>query len=166
MTLGGMPKPASARISLRRTGVRFREAAGHVANGMVGSKAGGPLRAEISASASDEAISPKPPCIQILGKVDSATGWTFEICDMLISYIHSTDARGIQLAERHSTQNGRHDSARLPIHCASIGSFGLMLAALAVMMTGQMANSPVSGKTLAIAAPVIETAAIPAPSPE
>lgn len=41
-----------------------------------------------------------------------------------------------------------------------------MLAALAVMMTGQMANSSVSGKTLAIAAPVIETAAIPAPPPE
>jgi len=33
-----------------------------------------------------------------------------------------------------------------------------MLAVLAVMMTGQMANSPVTGKALAIGAPIIGSA--------
>ncbi|WP_342166848.1 hypothetical protein [Methylobacterium sp. SD21] len=63
------------------------------------------------------------------------------------------------MAERHSTQNGHHDSGRLPVYFASIGSVGLMLAVLAVMMTGQMANSPVTGKALAIGAPIIGGAA-------
>lgn len=34
-----------------------------------------------------------------------------------------------------------------------------MLAVLAVTMTGQMANSPVTGKALAIGAPIIGSAA-------
>ena len=84
---------------------------------------------------------------------------------MLIPYIHSIDLRGVQLAERHSTQNGQHDSARLPIYFASIGSVGLMLAALVVTMTGQMANSPVMGEALAIGAPVIKNVALTAPFP-
>ncbi|GJE38664.1 hypothetical protein QO016_002915 [Methylobacterium persicinum] len=69
------------------------------------------------------------------------------------------------MAERHSTQNGQHDTAHLPIYFASIGSVGLMLAALAVMMTGQMANSPVTGKARAIGVPVSDSAASSAPSP-
>jgi hypothetical protein len=58
------------------------------------------------------------------------------------------------LAERHSTLNGRRDSARLPIYFAAFGSVGLMLAALGVMMTGQMINSPVIGTAVANEAPI------------
>jgi hypothetical protein len=51
------------------------------------------------------------------------------------------DQRGFQVAERHSSQNGQHGGPDLPMFYGVIGGAGLMLAALTMLMAGQMANS-------------------------
>lgn len=53
----------------------------------------------------------------------------------------SVDQRGFQVAERHSSQNGQHGGPSLPVFYGVIGGIGLMLAALTMLMAGQVANS-------------------------
>ena len=45
------------------------------------------------------------------------------------------------MAERHSSQNGQHGGPGLPVFYGVIGGTGLMLAALTILMAGQVANS-------------------------
>ncbi|MCJ2051834.1 hypothetical protein [Methylobacterium sp. J-070] len=45
------------------------------------------------------------------------------------------------MAERHSSQNGQHGGPGLPMFYGVIGGTGLMLAALTLLMAGQVANS-------------------------
>lgn len=42
------------------------------------------------------------------------------------------------MAERHSSQNGQHGGPKMPLFYGVICSMGLMGAALAILMTGQI----------------------------
>jgi hypothetical protein len=60
------------------------------------------------------------------------------------------DQRGLQVAERHSSQNGQHGGPKMPLFYGVICSMGLMGAALSILMTGQIfgahpkMNNPIS----------------------
>ncbi len=61
--------------------------------------------------------------------------WVSEL--LVLMHPRMAGRRGVRVAERHSSENGRHGGPGLPMFCGVIGAGCFALTAMAILMVGQ-----------------------------